>query len=110
MFKIRKKKKGAQPMEQDLQPMEGVVLTVLTLLSAVTTLLRCQVILAQYQSSLPNLRDAFAPLVETQPTVPLATLVEHAKRHALITDEQAVQLLSGEPIEIETIQQKESSR
>ncbi len=101
MFKIRKKKKGAQPMDQDLQPMEGVQLTVRCALNAVTTLLRCQVILAECQAKLPSLRAALTLLLDVQMSLPLVTLVDHARQHGMITDVQAAQLLNGRPIEIE---------
>lgn len=102
MFRIRRKKHPAQAhASQDPQPIISSRLTVRVILNAVATLVKAQIILAQHQIVLPDQAVAFAPLIHATVTPSLVDLVEHAKRHGLITDAEELSLRAGKVIEID---------
>lgn len=95
MFKIRRKKKD-QPT-QDVQVADQAKLVAHAILKAVVMLLRGQESLKEYSAAFPSHRPALTQLIEAALTPPVPFLIEHARQHGLITDEEAGELIQGRP-------------
>ena len=90
MFKIRWKKKGQPTKPAD--PTKSVVRGVLV--AAVMHRL-WQEQLVQCATAVPAQRAVLTPLIEAALTPSLSFLIEHARTHGLITDEEAADLIAG---------------
>lgn len=90
MFKIRWKKKdrSTQPPDPTKSVSRGVLL-------AAVMLNRWQEQLAQCATAVPGQRTVLATLIEAKLNPSLSALIEHAKTHGLITDEEAADLIAG---------------
>ena len=88
MFTIRRKKKDIQAAD----PTKSIAHSVL---KAAVLHRRWQETLVQCAAAVPNQRAALTPLIEAGLTPSVSVLIEHARQHGLITEEQAAELSRG---------------
>ena len=102
MFKIRRRQKTSQPtLSHNAELLRQAQVTAMAVLNAAALLARWQGVLAHYHTLLPDQRDAYTPLIECHVSPSLASLVDHAEHHGLITKEQGIQVMTGNVSEVD---------